>query len=198
MRLFHYTAISNLPSILRCGYIDTTDSNLRILNGPDVSPVVWLSSNPSSSAEVQKWGQTSISPRRDGSPELERRYARVMALANKARVRIVIEIATSPRDPRMQKEPACYSWDHWSRCLGREKKFSEALMKSGGDWRSWYVSEYRILPRNWVRIEDTQTGAILWNGEGVTPEGQQLLDEYSTDIELLPLYRFTASGWSRA
>ena len=118
-------------------------------------------------------------------------------ITDKTRIRITVELPVSKKDPRLEKEAACYMWDHLYRCIGREKRWIQTFHRLYGNWRAWYVFDHRLLPRSWVRIEDTATGEVLWTQDGLTHLGQSLIEKHEKDVEDLIVWRCTSKGVHR-
>ena len=197
MRLYHFTCIAHLPSILRCGYIDSTDSCLLTRQDPDDHPVVWFTSEASNSHDVQLWEGGSKAAQSSKSHADDTAIQAARTITDKTRIRITVELPVSKKDPRLEKEAACYMWDHWSRCIGREKRWIQTFHRLYGNWRAWYVFDHRLLPRSWVRIEDTATGEVLWTQDGLTHLGQSLIEKHEKDVEDLIVWRCTSKGVHR-
>ncbi len=148
MLLYHYTSHEHHWSkILEDGYLRTTDAVLDGLNAKrqDVR-VVWLTSeyNP-----VQQWqgkeGEVSFYLP-DGAP--------VYVGADKSEVRMTIDVSLGPGGAQ-----------HYPKFAKRYKvprTTVKGLAATGGDPQTWYVVPRRIFMKEWVKVELTKDGTVLW------------------------------------
>ena len=128
MTLYHYTCLHHLPTILRAGYLNTTESNVSLLDehiGPDV---VWLTTDPAVRVGLQGLG----------GPERPADW-------NKTRVRF--EIAPEVEVEKWFASDLCEQMSDWER---------RALIRAAGGVEfsdTWWVA-YQPIPRSqWIAVE---------------------------------------------
>jgi hypothetical protein len=149
--LYHYTSRHHLPLILKSGYLELSESNLReptsynlkrIQRGENIPvsemfhPVVWLTDKKSSQYQGL-----------DGS------------VLNKHEICITIK-----------KRDHYQKWIHWKKKYEMKSRLIKAFTDRK-DYRSWYVTEQTILLNadELLKIENTLTGEVLIDIEnGVT------------------------------
>lgn len=70
----------------------------------------------------------------------------VGSVVDKGEVRLTVRVPNAER------------WDRWARRHGVPAEVKAALAASGGDWRSWYVSERAIPREDWLAVETRPSG----------------------------------------
>lgn len=146
MKLYHFTAISYLPSILRTGINrgEIPLSATEVLNGSN------LTSDPSgrghglSSARFfTKEELRFLGGRvRDGAP--------LQIVGNKRKVRITVDVANE----------SVFRWLRWSK-TNVTPQFRDLLIKSGGGLakaKTWYVLFQPVLPSQFSAVELFEDG----------------------------------------
>lgn len=143
----------------------------------DPDGLVWLTENASSKVEgTHDWAS------------FNEKYPMI---ARKTVVRFTVEGEVSRRDPRTSPG-LLYRWDWWYGCRdGDRGAWRRAIERSGGDWRSWLVSEASIHSSAWERVERLDTQEVLWTrAEGLTEAGRRTLEELAPIVEKAGVVEF--------
>lgn len=136
--LYHFTSLYNLNKILPEKWITTAESNLAFSQSANPH-VVWMT-------DIQTPDNHGLLFQDAMPDEL-----------NKTVYRISIRWKNHFR-----------LWDKWSEEKGMDPEIKRALIETAGShdtYKSWYVSEKNIPINDWLTIEDTRTGRILFKWE---------------------------------
>jgi hypothetical protein len=136
--LYHFTSLYHLNKILSEKWLTTTESNLTFSQSANPH-VVWMTDMPI----PDKHGLLF----QDNMPDE----------LNKTFYRISI---------RWKKH--FWRWDKWSEEKGIDTETKRVLIESAraqDTYKSWYVSEKNIPINDWLTIEDTRTGKVLFKWE---------------------------------
>jgi hypothetical protein len=164
MRLYHYTAISKLDSILAVGLTrgEVVINFDHVLNG------VNLTTDPSSSGHGLGSG-SFFTPQIATRLGLHLRQNDIVPFfPNKRKVRISVDIERS----------SVTRWLRWS-LKNVDAVTREQLIRSGGGMpkaRSWYLSFDPIYPDNFEAVEISQDGEWIDHREYAGPMGEELPD----------------------
>jgi hypothetical protein len=143
MRLYHYTCVEHLPSILDKRVLRTTESNVSLTTehaGPDV---VWLSSDP---------GRPPRKGWADGS------------FYDKTRIRITVElpVAWSAAPGFRTYVDRAVRWIAWAYFRDVDRVARRGLILAGGGTHyDWWVIERPVTWDEIVEIRDMEDDTIL-------------------------------------
>jgi hypothetical protein len=141
--LYHYTSSFHLPMILSTGYLKLTESNLKEPKNTRIEYGIVVDDTMNYKPVV--WLSDCKIPYGlglDGSA------------VNKSEIRITIP----------KKEHYQY-WLGWANRNRVNKKWQNVFISSTPNYKSWYVSEKIILLDDFLLIENTITGELIWSKE---------------------------------
>jgi hypothetical protein len=179
MILFHYTSQYHLPLIVQVGGLKLVESNVDLAKPHAAPDVVWLTTDV--------WPQ-------QGWMNLP---SHLQGILDKGRIRITVNVGNFHLHP----------WRIWAteqaEKLGidpRKAKIErDALEAAGGDGGDWFVCEREVMWQEWVRIEDTVSGQVLWcqSQEQIDAEMMDIqYDTFAVPFGKVP-YRVSESTWGR-
>lgn len=136
--LYHFTSLYNLNKILPEKWIMTTESNFAFSKSANPH-VVWMTDMPMPDNHGLLFD--------DNMPdELNKTFYRISIRWKKHFRR----------------------WDEWSKEKEMDFDIKRMLIESAGaqnTYKSWYISESNIPINDWLTIEDTRTGKVLFKWE---------------------------------